>query len=191
MRLIASASTCRISSDSNASTGSWPPPAIVSPTVAPLPRSAPARQQLVERDDADEADLAEQRVPSSSSVTPSSAATSLSSGLRRSSFSSFEYARSIERALARTERGTQSIERSSSMIAPLMRRDRVGLELVAAAGIELVDRVDEPEDAVADEVGLLDVLRADRRRRGRRRTSRAASSAGSGARARPPCCRSL
>ena len=52
---------------------------------------------------------------------PSSAATSLSSGLRRSSFSSFEYARSIDRALARTERGTQSIERSSSMIAPLMR----------------------------------------------------------------------
>ena len=30
-------------------------------------------------------------------------------------------ARSIERALARTDRGTQSIDRSSSMIAPLMR----------------------------------------------------------------------
>ena len=28
-----------------------------------------------------------------------------------------------------------------------------------AAGIELVDRVDEPEDPVAHEVGLLDVLR--------------------------------
>ena len=30
-------------------------------------------------------------------------------------------ARSISRARLRTERGTQSIERSSSMIAPLMR----------------------------------------------------------------------
>ena len=38
-------------------------------------------------------------------------------------------------------------------------RDRVGLELEAAAGIELVDGVDEPEDPVAHEVGLLDVLR--------------------------------
>ena len=52
---------------------------------------------------------------------PSSSATSRSSGLRRSSFSSFEYARSIDRAFARTERGTQSIDRSSSMMAPLMR----------------------------------------------------------------------
>jgi hypothetical protein len=54
-------------------------------------------------------------------VKPSSAATSLSSGVRFSSFSSFEYARSIARAFARTDRGTQSIERSSSMMAPLMR----------------------------------------------------------------------
>ena len=51
----------------------------------------------------------------------SSTATSASSGLRRSSFSSFEYARSMARAFARTERGTQSMERSSSMIAPLIR----------------------------------------------------------------------
>ena len=62
-----------------------------------------------------------ERLASSSSVTPSSVATSLSSGERFSSFSSFEYARSIARALARIERGTQSIERSSSMMAPLMR----------------------------------------------------------------------
>ena len=58
---------------------------------------------------------------SSISDHSSSAATSASSGLRRSSFSSLEIARSIARALARTERGTQSMERSSSMIAPLMR----------------------------------------------------------------------
>ncbi len=51
----------------------------------------------------------------------SSAATSASSGLRFSSFSSLEIARSIVRAFARTERGTQSIERSSSMMAPLIR----------------------------------------------------------------------
>ena len=36
--------------------------------------------------------------------------------------------------------------------------DGVGLELEAAARVELLDGVDEPEDAVADEVGLLDVL---------------------------------
>ena len=37
--------------------------------------------------------------------------------------------------------------------------DGVGLELEAAVEVELVDGVDQPEDAVADEVGLLDVLR--------------------------------
>ena len=36
--------------------------------------------------------------------------------------------------------------------------DRVRLELVPAARVELVDRVDEAENSVADEVGLLDVL---------------------------------
>ncbi len=36
--------------------------------------------------------------------------------------------------------------------------DGVGLELVAPLGIELLDGVDEPEHAVADQVGLLDVL---------------------------------
>ena len=37
--------------------------------------------------------------------------------------------------------------------------DGVGLELEARAEVELLDGVDQPEDAVADEVGLLDVLR--------------------------------
>ena len=59
--------------------------------------------------------------PSSPSVTPSSVAISASSGERFSSFSSLEYARSMVRAFDRIDRGTQSIERSSSMIAPLMR----------------------------------------------------------------------
>jgi hypothetical protein len=43
------------------------------------------------------------------------------------------------------------------MIAPLMRRDRVGLELDLALGIEALDRVDQADQAVRDEVGLLDV----------------------------------
>src|SRR3954471_18314210 len=37
--------------------------------------------------------------------------------------------------------------------------DRVGLELDLALGIEALDRVDEPDQAVRDEVGLLDVRR--------------------------------
>ena len=37
--------------------------------------------------------------------------------------------------------------------------DRVGLELDGALEVELLDRVDQPEDAVRDEVGLLDVRR--------------------------------
>ena len=52
---------------------------------------------------------------------PSSSATSPSVGLRRSRASSLAYARSTARPLARTERGTQSIDRSSSMMAPLIR----------------------------------------------------------------------
>jgi hypothetical protein len=37
--------------------------------------------------------------------------------------------------------------------------DGIRLELVAAAGVELVDGVDQPEHAIADEVGLLDRMR--------------------------------
>ena len=57
----------------------------------------------------------------SSSVISRSAATSASVGVRWSVASSLEYDCSTARALARTDRGTQSIERSSSMMAPLMR----------------------------------------------------------------------
>ena len=52
---------------------------------------------------------------------PSSFAISSSVGARCSLCSSFAFARSISRARARTLRGTQSSERSSSMIAPRMR----------------------------------------------------------------------
>ena len=57
----------------------------------------------------------------SSTSMPSSADISSSVGARCSWCSSFALAFSISRARARTERGTQSSERSSSMIAPLMR----------------------------------------------------------------------
>ena len=64
----------------------------------------------------------------------------------------------MARAFARTDRGTQSKDRNSSMIAPFT-RDRVGLELEPSGRIELLDRVDEAEDPVAHEIGLLDTLR--------------------------------
>ena len=51
----------------------------------------------------------------------SSVAISSSVGARWSLASSFMFARSNERARARTERGTQSSVRSSSMMAPRMR----------------------------------------------------------------------
>jgi hypothetical protein len=57
----------------------------------------------------------------SSTDIVSSLAISSSDGARCSECSSLEFARSISRARERTERGTQSRERSSSMIAPLMR----------------------------------------------------------------------
>ena len=52
---------------------------------------------------------------------PSFFAISSSVGARPSRASSSPIARSMSRARARTERGTQSIERSSSMIWPLIR----------------------------------------------------------------------
>ena len=49
------------------------------------------------------------------------------------------------------------------MIAPLIRADRVRLELDLAIGVEALDRADQPEQAVRDEILLVDV-------RGQRRT---------------------
>ena len=48
--------------------------------------------------------------------------------------------------------------------------DGVGLELDRALEVELLDGVDQAEDAVRDQVGLLDVGGQARRRRDRRRT---------------------
>ena len=57
----------------------------------------------------------------SSSVMPRAAASSSSVGARWRRCSSSVALRSISRERARTERGTQSSERSSSMIEPLIR----------------------------------------------------------------------
>ncbi len=57
----------------------------------------------------------------SGTVMLSESAISWSVGARCSRFSRMAQAFSISRALLRTERGTQSSERSSSMIEPLMR----------------------------------------------------------------------
>ena len=65
--------------------------------------------------------MSERLFSSSSSEMPTFAAISSSVGARISVRSSSTIARSISRARARTLRGTQSSERSSSMIAPLMR----------------------------------------------------------------------
>ena len=88
------------------------------------------------------------------------AATSASVGVRWSSaLEDAAYARSTSRALDRTDRGIQSIaaqlvdDRAADPV------DGVRLELDLALEVELLDRVDEPEDAVRDEVGLLDVRR--------------------------------
>ena len=65
--------------------------------------------------------MSERLSPSSSSVIPTFCAISSSVGARPSFASSSAIARSISRARERTERGTQSSERSSSMIEPLIR----------------------------------------------------------------------
>ena len=57
----------------------------------------------------------------SSTLVSSAAAISWSVGARWSLCSRAAFTFSISRAFARTERGTQSSERSSSMIEPLMR----------------------------------------------------------------------
>ena len=70
----------------------------------------------------------------SSTVVSSASAISLSVGARCSSCSSLALARSISRALVRTERGTQSSERSSSMIEPLMRVTAKVSNLISRSG---------------------------------------------------------
>ena len=65
---------------------------------------------------------------------PSFFAISSSVGARSSLSSSSAIARSMSRARARTERGTQSIERSSSMIWPLIRAIAYVSNLISRVG---------------------------------------------------------
>jgi hypothetical protein len=69
----------------------------------------------------DEREISRSDSWNSSSVIPSCDEISSSVGARCSLASSVAIERSMSRARARTERGTQSIERSSSMIEPLIR----------------------------------------------------------------------
>ena len=64
---------------------------------------------------------------------------------------------SISRAFARTERGTQSSERSSSMIEPLIRDTANVSNLIWRSGSNRSIAPIRPEQAVGDQVRLLDV----------------------------------
>ena len=104
---------------SKVSTGPHEPSGSVSPSVERSDRSPPrstsssAIMPTVE--------ILRSALWKSPTVISSSAATSASFGVRRSVASRCVNACSTARALVRTDRGTQSIDRSSSMIAPLMR----------------------------------------------------------------------
>ncbi len=117
-RLIARASTCLESSTSATSTGSAWPSAIESPRVA-----EPSRPALrgSSRGIIAETDTWEKISWSSTSEMRISVASSASVGERPNDASSLEKASSTARALVLTERGTQSMARSSSIIAPLIR----------------------------------------------------------------------
>ena len=58
---------------------------------------------------------------------------------------------------SRTDRGTQSIDRSSSMIALLDAGDGIGLEPQVPVDLEALDGVDQPDDPVADQILLVEV----------------------------------
>ena len=104
---------------SNVSTGPHDPSGSVSPSVERSERSPPrstsssAIMPTVE--------ILRSALWKSPTLISSSAATSASLGVRRSVASRCVTACSTARALVRTDRGTQSMERSSSMMAPLIR----------------------------------------------------------------------
>ena len=89
-------------------------------------------------------------------VQPSCSATSSSVTWRMSCCSSSRVACSTMRALERTDRGTQSAARSSSMIAPRTRVAAYVSNLKPRSDLEALNGVDEAEHAVRDEVAELD-----------------------------------
>ena len=118
-----------------------------------------ARPQLVERGDRRPRDLEQRLLELLLGDRRARRRSPRRSGRAPACASSSAIARSMSRARARTERGTQSIERSSSMIDALDPRDRVRLELDVALGVEALDRADQAEQPVGDEVALVDVRR--------------------------------
>ena len=103
----------------------------ISATWSPPPD---ARPQLVERRDRRAGDLGQARPRARRSVIPSFVGDLLVGRRALQLRSSSAIARSISRARARTERGTQSSERSSSMIAPLMRAIAYVSNLMSRSG---------------------------------------------------------
>src|SRR5207253_10529030 len=109
------------------------------------------REQLVECDDADEADLAERRrelvlaqAELGRNLFVLRAAAQLVLELR---------VRALDRTGLGAHRARDPVDRAQLVDdRALDPADRIGLELVAASGIELVDRVDQTEDAVADPI---------------------------------------
>ena len=148
----------RISSTSKLATGPSPRSAIVSPRVADVAALAPT-DSISSSATRPTKEIWLSVACSCSGVTRISAASSSSVGLRCRVASSFDV-RLLERPGLGPHRARHPVDRAQLVEdRALDARDRVGLELVAAIGVELLDRVDQPEDAVADEVGLLDVLR--------------------------------
>ena len=116
-------------------------------------------EQLVERDDVDEGDLAEDRVQVARALMPISSATSASVGVRCSSASSVGVG-PLDLAGLVADRARDPVDRAQLVDDRAAdAADRVGLELDRPLEVELLDRVDQPEDAVGDQVGLLDVRR--------------------------------
>ena len=109
----------------------------------------PHRHQLVEGQHGDERDLASRRRAAREREMPSRSAISASVGCRFSMASRSECAFSISRALNRTERGTQSIARSSSMIAPLIRGIAYVSNLLPRPGSNFCSASISPNIAVA------------------------------------------
>ena len=105
----------------------------------------------------EERPISERLSSSSSVVIPSFPAISSSVGARWSVRSSSAIARSMSRARD-ADRARHPVERAQLVDdRALDACDRVGLELDVAVGIEALDRADQAEQAVRDEVVLVDV----------------------------------
>ena len=118
----------------------------------------------------DEREISVRLSSSSSTVIPTLAAISSSSGARPS-FDSSSRDRALDLARAGAHRARHPVERAQLVDdRALDPRDRVGLELDVAGRVEALDRADQAEQAVRDEVALVDVRRQPAAEPARRRT---------------------